>query len=62
MTDSKRDKRDALENERAEETRARIKEKLYKAKAAGQMDEDDEALILEYALGVVTRRGRATRD
>ncbi len=60
MTDSK-NKRTELEAERCEETRVRVKEKLYKAKAAGQMDEDDEALILEYALGVVTRR-KKTRD
>ena len=64
MTDSERKTRKerALENERTEETRTRIKEKLYTARAAGQMDEDDEALILEYALGVVTRRGKPTRD
>lgn len=64
MTDSDRrtGRERALENERTEETRTRIKEKLYKARAAGQMDEDDEALILQYALGVVTRRGSNTRD
>ncbi len=61
MTDSK-NRRDELERERTEDTRARIKDKLYKAKAAGQMDEDDEALILEYALGVVSRRGKSDRD
>lgn len=61
MTDSK-NRRDELERERTEDTRARIKDKLYKAKAAGRMDEDDEALILEYALGVVNRRGKSDRD
>lgn len=48
--------------DRAEETRRRIKEKLYKAKACGELDEDDEAMILAYATGVVTRRGRSAED
>ena len=61
MTDSKK-RRIEEDLERTEDTRARIKEKLYKAKAAGQMDDDDEALILQYALGVVTRREKRTRD
>ena len=62
MTDSKKDKEDELEAERTEETRVRIKDKLYKAKAAGQLDDDEEDLILQYALGVVTRRGRHTQE
>ena len=62
MTDSRKDKEDELEAERTEETRVRIKEKLYKAKAAGQLDEDEEDLILQYALGVVTSRGRHTQE
>ena len=62
MTDSKKDKEDELEAERTEETRVRIKEKLYKAKEAGQLDDDEEDLILQYALGVVTRRGRHTQE
>lgn len=64
MTDSKRRRpeTEAEEAARAEETRRRIKEKLYKAKACGDLTEDDEALIREYALGVVTRRGRTPED
>jgi len=65
MTDSDkwRDEHESrAEERRAEERRARIKDKLYKAKAAGQLDEDDEDLILQYAKGVVTRRGRQTQE
>ena len=65
MTDSRnyRDEHESRDaDRRTEETRVRIKDKLYKAKAAGQLDDDDEDLILQYALGVVTRRGRHTQD
>ena len=65
MTDSRnyRDEHESRDaDRRTEETRVRIKDKLYKAKAAGQLDEDDEDLILQYALGVVTRRGRHTQE
>ena len=65
MTDSRnyRDEHESRDaDRRTEETRVRIKEKLYKAKAAGQLDDDDEDLILQYALGVVTRRGRHTQE
>lgn len=58
--DREQESRDA--DRRTEETRVRIKEKLYKAKAAGQLDDDEEDLILQYALGVVTSRGRHTQE
>ena len=58
--DSEQESRDA--ERRTEETRVRIKDKLYKAKAAGQLDDDDEDLILQYALGVVTRRGKQKQE
>ena len=64
MSDTKRrNERTADKTDRkAEETRRRLKERLYKAKDCGEMDEDDEAEILRYALGVVTRRGEKPRD
>lgn len=65
MTDSRnyRDEHESRDaDRRTEETRVRIKDKLYKAKAAGQLDDDDEDLILQYALGVVTRRGKHTQE
>lgn len=65
MTDSRnyRDEHESRDaDRRTEETRVRIKDKLYKAKAAGQLEDDDEDLILQYALGVVTRRGRHTQE
>lgn len=64
MSDTKRrNERTAEKTDRkAEETRRRLKERLYKAKDCGEMDEDDEAEILRYALGVVTRRGEKPRD
>lgn len=64
MTDSNnyRDEHESRDESRTERTRVRIKDKLYKAKAAGQLDDDDEDLILQYALGVVTRRGRHTQE
>lgn len=65
MTDSRnyRDEHESRDaDRRTEETRVRVKDKLYKAKAAGQLDDDDEDLILQYALGVVTRRGRHTQE
>ena len=46
---------------KAEDTRRRLKESLYKAKADGKLTEDDEAELLAYAQGVVSRRGK-TKD
>ena len=46
----------------ADDLRRRVKEKLYKAKATGELTEDDEAEILRYAVGVVSRRGQKPRD
>lgn len=39
-----------------EESRRRLKEKLYAAKASGLLTESDEALILEYVLSIIRRR------
>lgn len=60
MSDTKRNEK-TIRAENTAETRARIKDKLYKAKAAGELTEDDEAEILRYAQGVVSRRGK-TKD
>lgn len=46
----------------AEAMRARLKEKLYKAKAAGELTEDDEAEILRYAQEIVARREKNGND
>lgn len=62
MNDTRRRQKTVRAENTADEARARLKNKLYKAKAAGELTEDDEALIYEYAAGVVTRRGRHTRD
>lgn len=61
MSDTKRNQK-TVRDEHTAETRARIKNKLYKAKAAGELTEDDEAEILRYASGVVSRRGQKPRD
>lgn len=61
MSDTKRNQK-TIRAENTAETRARIKNKLYKAKAAGELTEDDEAEILRYASGVVSRRGQKPRD
>ena len=47
---------------KAEETRAKLKDSLYKAKAGGRMTEDDEAELLRYARGVVAKRGKMPRE
>ena len=60
MSDTKRNEK-TIRSEQTAETRARIKDKLYKARAAGELTEDDEAEILRYAQGVVSRRGK-TKD
>jgi hypothetical protein len=57
MSDTKRNEK-TIRAEQTAETRARIKDKLYKAKAAGELTEDDEAEILRYVQGVVSRRGK----
>ena len=57
MSDTKRNEK-TIRAEHTAETRARIKDKLYKAKAAGELTEDHEAEILRYAQGVVSRRGK----
>jgi hypothetical protein len=60
MSDTRRNEK-TIRAEQTAETRARLKDKLYKARAAGELTEDDEAEILRYALGVVSRR-RKPRD
>ena len=60
MSDTRRNEK-TIRAEHTAETRARLKDKLYKAKAAGELTEDDEAEILRYAQGVVSRRGK-TKD
>ena len=60
MSDTRRNEK-TIRAENTAETRARIKDKLYKARAAGELTEDDEAEILRYAQGVVSRRGK-TKD
>lgn len=61
MSDTKRNEK-TIRAENTAETRARLRDKLYKARAAGELTEDDEAEILRYALGVVSRRGQKPRD
>lgn len=56
MSDTKRNEKTVRTEKNIEEMRARLKEKLYKARAAGELTEDDEELILAYAQGVVDRR------
>ena len=58
MSDTKRNQKTARTENTADTARARIKDKLYKAKAAGELTDDDEAEILRYAMGVVSRRGK----
>ena len=47
---------------KAEETRMKLKDSLYKAKAGGRLTEDDEAELLRYARGVVAKRGQTPRE
>ena len=58
MSDTRRRQKTVRAENTADEARARLKNKLYKAKAAGELTEDDEAEILRYAQGVVSRRGK----
>ena len=62
MSDTKRNQKTVKAENTADTARARLKDKLYKAKAAGELTEDDEAEILRYAVGVVSRRGQKPRD
>lgn len=57
MSDTKRNEK-TIRAENTAETRARLRDKLYKARAAGELTEDDEAEILRYVQGVVSRRGK----
>lgn len=62
MSDTKKNQKTARTENTADTARARLKDKLYKAKASGELTEDDEAEILRYAVGVVSRRGQKPRD
>lgn len=62
MSDTKRNQKTARTENTADTARARLKDKLYKAKASGELTEDDEAEILRYAVGVVSRRGQKPRN
>ena len=62
MSDTKRNQKTIRAENTADAARARLKDKLYKAKAAGELTEDDEAEILRYAQGVVSRRGDKPKD
>lgn len=57
MSDTRRNEK-TIRAEHTAETRARLKDKLYKARAAGELTDDDEAEILRYVQGVVSRRGK----
>ena len=61
MSDTKR-REITKTGRKAEETRARVRESLYKAKASGALTEDDEAELLRYAQGVVAMRGKKPRE
>lgn len=61
MSDTKK-KNVRAQDEQREQARRRIKEKLYKGKACGELSDDDEAEILRYAQGIVTRRGEKPRE
>ena len=56
MSDTKRNEK-TIRAEKTAETSARLRDKLYTARAAGELTDDDEAEILRYAQGVVSRRG-----
>ena len=62
MSDTNRKQKTVRDEGAADTARARLKDKLYKAKATGELTEDDEAEILRYAVGVVSRRGQKPRD
>jgi hypothetical protein len=62
MSDTKRKQKTVKAENTADTARARLKEKLYKAKAAGKLTEDDEEEIQRYVVGVVSRREKKPRD
>ena len=62
MSDTRRNQKTVKAENTADTARARLKDKLYKAKASGELTEDDEAEILRYAVGVVSRRGQKPRN
>ncbi len=62
MSDTKRNQKTVKAENTADTARARLKDKLYKAKASGKLTEDDEEEIQRYVVGVVSRRGKKPRD
>ena len=62
MSDTKRNQKTVKAENKADTARARLKEKLYKAKAAGELTKDDEEEIRRYVAGVVSRREKKPRD
>ena len=62
MSDTIRNQKTARTENTADTARASLKDKLYKAKAAGELTEDDEEEILRYVVGVVSRREKKPRD
>ena len=62
MSDTRRNQKTVKAENKADTARARLKDKLYKAKAAGKLTEDDEEEILRYVVGVVSRRETKPRD
>ena len=59
MSDTKRNRKTARTENTADTARARLKDKLYKAKASGELTEDDEAEILRYAVGSCPVAGKS---
>lgn len=62
MSDTNRKQKTVKAENTADTARARLKEKLYKAKASGELTEDDEEEIQRYVVGVVSRREKKPRD
>lgn len=62
MSDTKKKQKVTGTENTADTARARIKDKLYKAKAAGELTKDDEEEILRYVVGVVSRHEKKPRD
>ena len=62
MSDTKRNQKTVKAENTADTARARLKDKLYKAKASGELTEDDEEEIQRYVVGVVSRREKKPQD
>lgn len=62
MSDTRRNQKTVKAENTADTARARLKDKLYKAKASGELTDDDEEEIRRYVAGVVSRRETKPRD